>query len=83
MGSYTNEATAQHSKSITPKTEVIEALQLFDLALCECIAITTPGGEADAAQLAEHFAQLRRCMEEMRFGVGQVQAVVQREWPEQ
>jgi len=82
MANYTNEATTQQRKSVTPKTQVLESLTEFELALCECIASATPE-EAIGTRLGERFESLRRCMEEMRTGVLGLQESVKREWPEQ
>jgi len=80
MGTYTNEAGAQQSKAATAKTEVLAAFAEFDEALRECAKNT--GAAALVSTDAQLLGQLCRCLEEMRTGVQQVHAVVEREWPE-
>lgn len=83
MGKYTNEGTAQQLKTVTPKTQVMEALGEFEIALCECIASASPEELDPESRLGQRFESLRVCMEEMRTGVLGVQDAVRREWPEQ
>lgn len=82
MASYTNEATAQQTKSVAPKTQVLESLGEFELALCECIASAAPE-DAIGTRLGEQFELLRRCLEDMRTGVLQVREAVSKDWPTQ
>lgn len=83
MASIIEDATTQHGKTVTGKTQVLESLGEFEMALCECIHSAEPEDLSEPARLAERFASLKRCMEEMRSGVLQLQAVVQTQWPEQ
>jgi len=88
MTTYTNEATADQSKTDTGKTGVLEALEVFEMALCECIHTATIKIEGEGEEPAplerhgERLESLRRCMEEMRTGVLALHGVVKREWPE-
>lgn len=79
MGTYTNEAGAEQ-KAATAKTEVLQAFAEFEASLMECAKNT--GAAALVSSDAQLLGQLCRCLEEMRTGVQQVHAVVEREWPE-
>lgn len=83
MGKYTNEeTTAQQIKTATAKSDVLGSLVEFEIALCECIASSSPEGLEPESALAHRFESLRVCMEQMRVGVLQLQGVVRAEWPE-
>jgi len=83
MGKYTNEATtAQQIKTATAKSDVLGSLVEFEIALCECIASSSPEGLEPESALAHRFDSLRICMEQMRHGVLQLQRVVREQWPE-
>jgi len=83
MASIIENGTAQQGKKVTGKTEVLESLGEFELALCECIHSAAPEDLTEPERLAERFASMKRCMEEMREGVLALQGVVQTQWPEQ
>jgi len=82
MASIIEDGSTQQGKNVTGKSEVLEALTLFEMALCECSHSCAPEDLSDGERLGQRLAQLRQCMEEMRTGVLQVQAAVAEQWPE-
>lgn len=80
MRKYTNAAAEQQPKTTAPKTEVLQALGEFEIALGECMKLL-PQGPAESAE-GERFQQMRLALDLMKSGSEGVRAIIASEWPE-